>query len=398
MPLTQTQALVNLYGKSIKDGSITTEDLLKLLNTTFGESQIWYDIQKPVSDTNHDNIQASCDFVQNICKTLSPENLHKLISHMLNLSPMTDNFDFHQMLSPNLALVFLAYEMLYEPKLAQSHFETDLIKNLFPTSHAIKRFKDQEIHTIITELQIIAMFPKLPRAIGAYELALHNLEYKRISEYKDSPICGCIQALITTVKSFAFHESSPNGTVVNLMIKTANLLDGQISVQEYRRLAQNIPKSIPTALSSSMYSNLALETAIKVTGALSQSLPSHIIAKSASFFGGPLLRSQEKPTDFFNLINQIADYIVNENQQEQASTHDQSDSFLMVKTPAVECSAADEGKRLISSKTLIFRKYKAITQIEFFKMLMDNQKHYSDGVEPGEKEDFAEMFDSVCDF
>ena len=29
---------------------------------------------------------------------------------------------------------------------------------------------------------------------------------------------------------------------------------------------------------------------------------------------------------------------------------------------------------------------------------MDNQKHYSDGVEPGEKEDFAEMFDSVCDF
>ena len=134
------------------------------------------------------------------------------------------------------------------------------------------------MQAIMTELQIIELFPKLPRNEGAYELAFRDLEFKKLTEVQ--PLRGYIQAIISAVQSLSPHGVPPY-RAVHLMLKTSCFLDGRISAQEYRLFAQEMPEIVPLPPSRSIISDIVLESVAALSGSLTRAC----VAKGLSFFG-----------------------------------------------------------------------------------------------------------------
>lgn len=84
------------------------------------------------------------DFVQEIGQYLSPEILHNLTSRMLARGPDRGRNAFLNTCS--LEKTFLAYEIcrykLENPQLVETHFESERVKQHFPTDEDISNLKD----------------------------------------------------------------------------------------------------------------------------------------------------------------------------------------------------------------------------------------------------------------
>ncbi len=128
MPLQITDNLSREYGHKLINGSITNEELKKLMaayNTSFTRSTL-YDAYNPITEENYSCLDAIKDFVLTIGPLLtlndSPDFLHSLVERLIAAAPeFTDpNLLFRD---SSLEKSFLAYEMARYPELAETHFE-----------------------------------------------------------------------------------------------------------------------------------------------------------------------------------------------------------------------------------------------------------------------------------
>ncbi|HAU1296599.1 Dot/Icm T4SS effector VipE [Legionella pneumophila] len=152
MPLTQTQRLINTYGASLKNGTISNEELINLLDpNTFTKSEGYVDPNAPVSDSNHSKMDAIKDFVLTIGPTLDSEILHQLTSRMIELSPPGDRNTF--MRGSSLEKAFLAFEMAHYPTKAEEHFNSTRVRTEFPGENDIDNLKAVILNPIIAFFQ-----------------------------------------------------------------------------------------------------------------------------------------------------------------------------------------------------------------------------------------------------
>lgn len=118
MPLTQTRQLIATYGKKLINGTITDDELDRLMDRkSFPKSEGYVDISQPVTDANHSQTNAIDDFVLSIAPQLTPEILHQLTARMIVLAPDQGTNTF--MRGTSLEKAFLAYEMVKFPQSAE---------------------------------------------------------------------------------------------------------------------------------------------------------------------------------------------------------------------------------------------------------------------------------------
>ena len=130
MPLSQTTALIEVYGDKLKSGNFSDEDLLVLLSSnTFTKSAGYVNPNQPITNSNHSKMDAIKDFVRTIAPTMEQSLLHDLTSKVIKFSPQGSENEF--MRGSTLEKAFLAYEMLHYPEEAEKHFSSERIKKEF---------------------------------------------------------------------------------------------------------------------------------------------------------------------------------------------------------------------------------------------------------------------------
>ena len=136
MPLQQTITLLETYAAGLQIGSIKDDDLKTLLAVKFTRSPSFIS-DAPVSESNHSPTLGMVDFVQNIAPTIPPKILDTLITRMINLEDGDANSFFR---ASTLTKYFLTYQTITTPDMAQHHYTTGKIAELFPNPSNLEKF------------------------------------------------------------------------------------------------------------------------------------------------------------------------------------------------------------------------------------------------------------------
>ncbi len=123
-PLSQTTSLIRVYGKKLRDGSISDDELRTLLTEDTFKKSSQFDNKKPISDNNHRTLDAMRNFVGVIAPSIAPEILHELNDRMLNLADQ-DKLPKTYLRNNSLAKVMLAYETFHFPDSAEDHYRNN---------------------------------------------------------------------------------------------------------------------------------------------------------------------------------------------------------------------------------------------------------------------------------
>lgn len=150
--LIKTIELLDKYAYALRTAAIFEPDSAELLrelldDDRFKQSPGFYHAIAPVSDSNHSKHDAMKDFVQAIGKTLAPEVLHHITAHFITLLAGKSPETF--MLSDSLGKMFLCYELLKYPVLAEAHLVSDTISCVFPHKDTLESFRTKVLNPCV---------------------------------------------------------------------------------------------------------------------------------------------------------------------------------------------------------------------------------------------------------
>ncbi|KTC89064.1 hypothetical protein [Legionella cincinnatiensis] len=227
MPLQQTHELMKIYGESLKDGTISEQmlDQLLLPNVFKRAPESGYvDPNKPVTDSNHTQMDAIKDFVETVGKELSPEVLHTLTHRIIQRAPDTGENTF--MRNSTLEKAFLAYEMALYPQLAESHFDSDRIKTTFPRESDIFKLKTVILHPLVE--------------FFTYKNALQKLKEQLQQDTLNIQIREHAQKVVSQIEALKTEGKESIVDLTRILNNTQSLLKGEMPVKDYQTEAKTV--------------------------------------------------------------------------------------------------------------------------------------------------------------
>ncbi len=234
MPLQQTHKLMNKYGKSLKNGTISDQALDQLLHpNTFKRSPAngYVDPNKPVTDSNHTQMDAIKDFVETIGEELSPEVLHTLTHRIIQRAPDAGENTF--MRNSTLEKAFLAYEMTRYPELAESHFDSARIKTTFPRETDIFNLKTVILHPLID-------FFSSTSPLAHYKSALQKLKEQLQQDTLDAQIREHAKKVVSQIEALKTEGKESLIDLTKILNNTQSLLKGEMTVKDYQTEAKTV--------------------------------------------------------------------------------------------------------------------------------------------------------------
>ncbi|ARB90893.1 hypothetical protein [Legionella longbeachae] len=234
MPLQQTRKLLKKYGKSLNDGTISDQTLDLLLQPdTFKRSPgtAYVDPNKPVTDTNHTQMDAIKDFVETVGEELSPEVLHTLTDRIIQRAPDRGENTF--MRNSTLEKALLAYEMALYPDLAESHFNSERIKTTFPRETDIANLK-----TVI--LRPLVDFFSSTSPLALYKNALQKLKEQLQQETLDAQTRNHAQKVVRHIEALKAEGKESIVDLTKILKNTDSLLKNEMPVKDYQIEAKTV--------------------------------------------------------------------------------------------------------------------------------------------------------------
>ncbi|KTD15513.1 VipE [Legionella gratiana] len=234
MPLQQTRNLMKKYGKSLTDGTISDQMLDDLLHPdTFKRSPgiAYVDPNKPITDSNHTQMDAIKDFVETIGEELSPAVLHTLTGRIIQRAPDRGENTF--MRNSTLEKAFLAYEMVRCPELAASHFDSLRIKTTFPRETDISNLK-----TVI--LSPLIEFFSSTSPLVHYKKALQKLKEQLQQDDLNAQIKEHAQKVMSHIEALKAEGNESIIDLTKVLKDTQSLLKGEMSVKDYQTEAKTV--------------------------------------------------------------------------------------------------------------------------------------------------------------
>ncbi|MGQ3892246.1 hypothetical protein [Legionella sp. CNM-4043-24] len=310
--LTKTHILLSKYREILISGLASDNDLIALLQIdNFTKSPGMLDISAPISDSNHNKIDAMIDFVEAVTELMPFEAQHRLTGRLLRLSVNTTSSLFMQKAS--LEKVFLYHELATNPTLAGDHFDSEPFTSMYPkpedraafTSSMIARAQEYfKLTTAQTSSPASSSHAVAKRPLALLDVdhtllfdkrlntdlldSLKNHDIKDVYLFTDMVFqSGCIndrKALITTLQEMGF---SVHGT-----ISTSDLfwkaMDDDLVAFIYRKLHE-VKVSFRSAIFAEHFAQMKIERPIietllasgTLSGTLGHAFPEACLADEA---------------------------------------------------------------------------------------------------------------------
>ncbi|KTD59339.1 VipE [Legionella santicrucis] len=260
MPLQQTRKLMKKYGESLKNGTISDQTLDQLLQpNTFKRAPAngYVDPNKPVTDSNHTQMDAIKDFVETIGEELSPEILHTLTHRIIQRAPDTGANTF--MRNSTLEKAFLAYEMARYPQLAESHFDSDRIKTTFPRETDISNLKGVILNPLVE-------FFSSTSPLVQYKKSLQKLKEQLQQDTLDSKIREHAQKVVSQIEALKTQGKDSIVDLTKILNNTQALLKGEMTVKNYQTEAKTVQGKPSTGMKILGGLMIALGLAVAAVG------------------------------------------------------------------------------------------------------------------------------------
>jgi VPS inhibitor protein E len=230
MPLKQTRALIQKYGESIKNGTISDEMLDSLsgqdvFKRSPGTSYI--DPHAPLSESNYSQMDGIKDFVQTIGEELKPEVLHELTARIIERAPDRGANTF--MRNSTLEKALLAYELCKHAELAEGHFDSPRIKSALSGKNDIVNLK-----TIILNPIIDTFKPSVN-----YLAAKKQLELLLAADPL-SPKSMQAQKVINQIDKLKKEGKEPIADLTEYLKDTSALLNNSMTADAYKAKGQKV--------------------------------------------------------------------------------------------------------------------------------------------------------------
>lgn len=142
MTLRKCSMLFSLYGSKLIHNTMSDNELLQLaksFNLSVTQNK---DNYKPVSESNHNQLDLMLDFVATTAPLLSEDVLHETTERFIKLlNPLKNSEDNQFMRNNSLDKIFFAYETVHFPQLAQSHYSLPIMENALKKEKNMISFK-----------------------------------------------------------------------------------------------------------------------------------------------------------------------------------------------------------------------------------------------------------------
>lgn len=208
MPLKQTDALLALYAVKIRDATISDDELRHLLSPgTFVKSIGFVDPDKPVDDDNFSQYHGLQDFVVELGKMLSDDDLHRMTGRLLALLPPDDAGLF--MRNNSLAKTLLTYEMNRQPMIADEHFNRTPFTAIFPDSVSLNVFKKDYLYPGVLRFRTTDPHSMVPGSSSEHAAAASSSD--------TPPESGSKVALLDIDHTLLFDKREINRSLLNVL-------------------------------------------------------------------------------------------------------------------------------------------------------------------------------------